>query len=247
MDERDKQAIAIPPRGLCLREALSWLQSVRLHGSQALIAPMLGDGQLADLYTWAFDLPAGWLHVSTGNFKVPDWWIHTPLTAITQIFKEAVEALKQARSDDEAKVCIRAFMEQAGTGPNIIISESKGIISEDACGGPKSVALAVALSRYAIQYRANVQGSLTNVYDVDAYLHIRMQNGEESAPGFQVRSCGSEGGGGRGATKSFDAAAAAAAAGELPPPSPLCLSLLSLPPPLPPSLPPLSAQFSSPS
>ena len=235
MDE-DKQAIATPPRGLCLREALSWLQSVRLHGSQELIAQMLVDSQLADLYTWAFDLPDDWLHVSTGNFKVPDWWIHTPLTAITQIFKEALEALKQARGDDKAKMCIRAFMKQAGTGPNIIISESKGIISEDACCRSDLVALADALSRYAIQFHANVQGSFTNVHHVDAHLRIRMQNGDESAPSFQGRSCRSEGGSGLGATKSFvaDAAGAAAAAGELPQPSPLCLSLVSLPPPLPP-------------
>ena len=49
------------------------------------------------------------------------------------------------------------------------------------------------------------------------------------------------------ALEAADAAAAAAAVGELPPPSPLCLSLVGLPPPLHPLCPSLSRSLSSPS
>ena len=215
------QAITYPPRGVCLREALSVLHEAvnphktveqpKLHASRdsresRLISKtrMIGDGDLTNFYTWAFNYPKDWLDVPSRNLKFPNEWIHTPLTAITKILEKAMEALRQARDYDEAKKCVREFMEQAGPGPNVILSESKGILSNDACSSPDLVALAKGLHRYSIQSGANIPGSFLNVHSVDANSRIRMENGSESAPCFQDR--------GSDATKAAAAAAAAAGA-----------------------------------
>jgi len=207
----------IPPRGLCLREALSLLirhKSSTLPASKDSTAPMLRDNEVKDFYIWAFELPDDWLDVSERNWKVPNWWINTPLPAIARLYKKTLTALRQARGHDGAKTCIREFMEKAGSGPNIILSESKGILSQDACSSLDLVSLADAIDAYAIQYRSNVPGPFSNIHHVDAQLHIRMECGRESAPrymtSFQARS---RGGDGPGASPRI--AAAAEAIGEL--------------------------------
>ena len=210
--EDHNQATSFPPRGLCLREALTLLyhhKSATVHELRTFKAPMLLDGELQRLYVWAFGFPENWLD----SWSVPDWWVHTPLPAMTRLYQEAVEALRKARGDDEAKRAFRTFMELAGSGPNLIISDSTGILSKDACASPDQVALATAINSYVIQYGSNVPGSFLNVHHVNSKLLIIQQDGAASAPRFQGtrggaseqrESMDSEDGGGGGPPRAGD-------------------------------------------
>ena len=208
--EDHNQATSFPPRGLCLREALTLLyhhKSATVHELRTFKAPMLLDGELQRLYVWAFGFPENWLD----SWSVPDWWVHTPLPAMTRLYQEAVEALRKARGDDEAKRAFRTFMELAGSGPNLIISDSTGILSKDACASPDQVALATAINSYVIQYGSNVPGSFLNVHHVNSKLLIIQQDGTASAPRFQSERGGAseqrgsmEDGGGGGPRRAGD-------------------------------------------
>jgi len=213
-DGWDNQVISIPPRGLCLREALSLLdhhrKSAKRGELRASKAPMLRDGELKSLYIWAFGFPGDWLSMDPPRqWSVPDWWVHTPLPAITRLYEEALEALRKARGDDEAKQCIRNFMEHAGPGPNVIISDRTGILSKDACANSDQVALATSINSYAVQHGSNVPGSFFNIHHIDSHLRIREADGNESAPRFQPRGSMVSVDAGGGAIFSPQAAAAA--------------------------------------
>jgi hypothetical protein len=139
---------------------------------------MINDEQITNLYQDELGL----------FFHKPDWWVHTPLPDLAELFEETLRAFHGDQNHD-GQSHFKRFIHRAGYGPNTpnVSCSHEPIISVQACEDIQRQALAYSIGRYSVQPLPNVQGSFYHCHHVGPHEIVFQQNNSAAPASFQKR------------------------------------------------------------